>query len=88
MEINLSRNAGVRPETLGANVNNVAGEATETSRAVRPAANLAVTTRAEGLAAAEPTAEVPEQELRRDDALGALVGAAFNLPPPPPPDFS
>ena len=33
-------------------------------------------------------AEIPDSALSRDDALGRLVGAAFNLPPPPMPDFA
>ena len=38
-------------------------------------------------AAADPealaAAEIPDSALDRDDALGRLVSAAFNLPPPP-----
>jgi len=33
-------------------------------------------------------AAIPESELSRDDDLGKLVSAAFNLPPPPMPDFN
>jgi len=36
----------------------------------------------------EPVAEVPDAALSRDDALGNLVKAAFNLPPPPMPAFA
>jgi hypothetical protein len=32
-------------------------------------------------------AAIPESALRRDDGLGMLVAAAFNLPPPPMPAF-
>jgi len=39
------------------------------------------------LASSEPVAEVPDTALLRDDALGKLVSAAFNLPPPPMPSF-
>jgi hypothetical protein len=39
------------------------------------------------LASAEPVAVVPDAALSRDDALGNLVKAAFNLPPPAMPDF-
>ena len=35
----------------------------------------------------EPVANVPDAALSRDDALGNLVKAAFNLPPPPMPAF-
>ena len=31
--------------------------------------------------------EVPEEALRRDDALGQLVNRAFSFSPPPPPEF-
>ena len=36
----------------------------------------------------EPVATVPAGELVRDDSLGKLVSAAFNLPPPPMPVFA
>ena len=36
----------------------------------------------------EPVAEVPDAALSRDDALGNLVKAAFNLPPPAMPAFT
>ena len=32
-------------------------------------------------------ATIPESALRRDDALGNLIGGAFNLPPPPMPNM-
>ena len=32
-------------------------------------------------------AAITEKELARDDELGKLVSAAFNLPPPPMPSF-
>ena len=41
-----------------------------------------------GLASSEPVANVPEVALSRDDDLGKLVCAAFNLAPPPMPNFS
>ena len=40
-----------------------------------------------GLDSSEPVAEVPDTALLRDDALGKLVSAAFNLPSPPLPAF-
>ena len=43
---------------------------------------------AASLASAEPVADIPDVALSRDDALGRLVGAAFNLPPPPMPAFA
>ena len=33
-------------------------------------------------------AQIPDAALSRDDALGKLIGSAFNLPPPPMPDFN
>lgn len=33
-------------------------------------------------------AAIPESALRRDDALGDLVGRAFNLPPPSMPNMA
>ena len=39
------------------------------------------------LLGSEPVTKVPDGALRRDDALGRLVSAAFCLPPPPMPAF-
>ena len=39
------------------------------------------------LTSSEPVGEVPDTALRRDDTLGKLVNAVFNLPPPPMPAF-
>ena len=39
------------------------------------------------LRGSEPVADVPAEALVRDDDLGRLVSAAFNLPPPPMPAF-
>ena len=36
----------------------------------------------------EPVTDVPAAELSREDDLGKLVSAAFNLPPPPMPNFN
>ena len=36
---------------------------------------------------AEPVIDVPDAALTRDDPLGDLMKAAFNLPPPPMPKF-
>ena len=41
----------------------------------------------DALGKSEPIAEVPDAALSRDDELGRLVSAAFNLPPPPMPEF-
>ena len=49
--------------------------------------NIQATT-VDALRSSEPVAEVPDAALSRDDAIGKLVTAAFNLPPPPMPAFS
>lgn len=41
----------------------------------------------DALRRSEPVAEIPDAALSRDDDLGKLVNAAFNLPPPPMPTF-
>ena len=51
-------------------------------------ANLTVGKRVDALSSGEPVAEVPQSALSRDDKLGALVNAAFSMPPPAMPDFS
>ena len=45
-------------------------------------------TQPSGIASSEPVADVPDTALSRDDELGKLMNAAFNLPPPPMPSFS
>jgi len=52
---------------------------------VRP---VSVGTMEGGIGEIDRAADVPESELRRDDALGALVSRAFNLPAPPAPAFT
>lgn len=37
----------------------------------------------DALQESEPVTKVPDSALSRDDDLGRLVSAAFNLPPPP-----
>ena len=96
MEINLNSNGfgnvGMgrgMPEATGA------GAARETANSA-PASRLAAlhvsspssNVQSAALASAEPVADVPDAELVRDDALGQLVKAAFNLPPPPMPAFT
>jgi hypothetical protein len=39
------------------------------------------------LQGSEPVTDVPAAELTRDDDLGKLMKAVFNLPPPPMPAF-
>lgn len=40
------------------------------------------------IASSEPVTDVPDAALDRNDELGKLMNAAFNLPPPPMPSFS
>ena len=90
MEINLGNNfggnIGVRNETM--NVNDIGGKTSDTSHVSRSSSNLIIEKGVDALAAAEPTAEVPESELTRDDELGKLVSSAFALQAPPMPDFT
>ena len=94
MDINfnkgLSGNLGVRQETLDASqvarlASETAGEAK--SSATGPARLFTITQ-----TAASPedisAAAIPESALTRTDALGQLVASAFDLPPPPMPNFA
>ena len=40
------------------------------------------------LQGSEPVSDVPSKELVRNDGLGKLVAFAYNLPPPPMPNFN
>lgn len=42
----------------------------------------------DALRQSEPVTEVPDVALKRDDCLGRLLSKAFNLAPPPMPDFA
>lgn len=61
--------------------------AARNAAAAAPQAPLFTVTR--GAAAPEDiqAANLPPDTLSRDDELGRLVNAVFNLPPPPMPDF-
>ena len=55
----------------------------------RPTVNRPALTISEALSSeADAVEAVPADALRRDDDLGRLFSAAFNLPPPPMPSFS
>ena len=92
MDINLGSNVGIGREALGSNAVEAGREAREaTGVDSRHEVRDAVTfTRAQvsELASAEPVADVPDEALLRDDELGKLMKAAFNLPPPPMPSFA
>ncbi len=55
----------------------------------RHASNLTIGMRdADPVSGGEPVAEIPNDAISRDDALGKLVSSAFSLPPPPMPAFN
>ena len=91
MEINLGNSfgggIGVRPETAGEGVDNARRTTGDAAQVARSRPNLTVGEGRADISSAEPVADVPDSTLRRDDDLGKLVGAAFNMPPPPMPDF-
>ena len=96
MEINLNSNGigniGTGREAFGATGVDAGREAAGASQGPRSAA-LHVSSpsrhaQSADLASSEPVAEVPDSALSRDDAIGNLVKAAFNLPPPPMPAFA
>ena len=84
-----NREFGVRQETMDAfRVSGLAAPNAQSTKhpVAQPPNHLTVThaaVSAEDIAAAE----IPESALTRSDALGNLIGKAFNLPPPPPPAF-
>ena len=88
MEINLNNNGfgnvGIGRETLGANGVG-AGTKDVARHNMRDALTITHAKPTDGIASAEPIADVPDAALVRDDALGKLVNSAFNLPPPPMP---
>ena len=86
MDINLG-NIGINTGMMGVNGAN-AEHVADKFGASASKANLTIGTHVAGISSGEPVAEVPAAALARDDKLGVLVGAAFNLPPPAMPDFS
>ncbi len=85
MEINLNSNAGMRPEMLDANAVDAGQETSKAHKPSRLEPNLTIGEGIAGLSSAEPTAEVPESALTRDDDLGKLINSAFCLSAPPMP---
>lgn len=87
MEINLNGNNFGIGRDFGAIQTQAASGKTEV--AAKTASKIGVrTSELDVLKQSEPVMEVPESALVRDDDLGVLVGKAFNLPPPPMPDFA
>ena len=93
MEINMNSNGfgriGLGREALDANAVG-AGNGAAGIDAKRAAPDKVTFTHAQpsSIVSAEPVADVPDAALSRDDELGKLMNAAFNLPPPPMPSFS
>ena len=89
MEINLSNNIGVRQNLDGFQVGSPAPKVEHAvTTENRPTASELWLSTFDPVKGSEPTTEVPESALMRDDALGKLVGAAFNLAAPPMPAFT
>ena len=96
MEINLNSNGfgniGMGRETFDATTIGAGNEAKGASgvNVGRGTHDKVTFTRAQpsNVASSEPVADVPDAALDRDDALGKLMNAAFNLPPPPMPAFT
>ena len=86
MDINLN-SIGINGGMAGMGGVNAARGA-DAARASATSANLTIGEHVAAMSSGEPVAEVPDAALARDDKLGALVGAAFNLPPPAMPDFN
>ncbi len=90
MEININSNfgnIGIGREAFDANAVGSGGEAKGANREAKDAV-VFTSARPTSLASSEPVADVSDAALRRDDELGKLVGAAFNLPPPAMPSFN
>lgn len=95
MEININSNGfgnfGMGREGLDMTRIDVKREtldASQASRLLSASSSFSSDARIADLSSSEPVADVPDAVLSRDDALGRLVGEAFNLPPPPMPDFA
>ena len=86
MEINITRNGfgNVGLEPLGTDYN--ASSKLQNVQASKPLNIQSATV--DALKSSEPVAKVPDEALSRDDELGNLVKAAFNLPAPPMPTFA
>ena len=88
MEVNFNSMA-TRHEPIGAGLTGAEVGAVNSSRAPQQKSSLKVSVEAcDRLSAAEPTANVPDSALSRNDDIGRLVNAAFSLPAPPMPQFT
>ena len=96
MEINLNSNGfgniGMGREsfdatTVGAGSETKGASGIDAARGMRDKVTF-TRVQSSDISSSEPVADVPDAALDRDDALGKLMNAAFNLPPPPMPTFS
>ena len=81
MNLNVNNlNAAAAGRMASAGMDNAT--AVDTAKNIRPADNLVVSN---GIGVAEdiPAIDIPESTFDRNDPLGKLVAAAFNLPAPP-----
>ncbi len=92
MEINLNGkgfgNVGLGLETMNANGAERVAQPKDFGAGRETKGAVTITNAPIGISSAEPVIDVPDSALSRDDALGKLVSAAFNLQPPPMPAFT
>ena len=90
MEINLNNRMtagiGAGSDMAGVQGADQAKGASDASRTARMTPGVTIS-RANASPEEIQAAAIPESALRRDDALGNLIGRAFNLPPPPMPSL-
>ena len=91
MEININSNGfgniGIGREALDTAAIGAGHEAKVGSGGGSRGAVTFTNVKATELAASEPVTDVPDSALKRDDALGRLVNAAFGFLAPPMPAF-
>ena len=86
--VNLSNVDTLKVEGQAANATESAAKGSKGSKVSTGASLNVRSSSVDVLKGSEPTAEVPESALTRDDDLGKLLSSAFNLAPPPMPNFS
>ena len=88
MNVNFS-NIGIGTGAFGGS-QNVEGLKVESQKAKTDSQDLRLSPSPtlDVLRGSEPVSDVPAGELVRNDDLGNLVSFAFNLPPPPMPNFN
>ena len=87
--MNININNGFGNMTVGQLGGGEAPQQVDSPKAAQQPKDLTITERDKAMPIGEPDIEgVSDETLLRDDPLGKLVMAAFNLPPPPMPDFN